>query len=833
MNLIERFSLAAAALAVAAGSIAFSAPAMSQDLEIEEIVVTARKREESLLEVPVAITAFGFDEMDRKGFTSLQDLSFVTAGLHYNKQAGQVPGRFNTAVRFRGMDTNQSAASQQLGTVFLDGVYMSNGIAGIDFSNIERVEVIKGPQSATFGRSTFAGAVNYVTRTPGFEYQGRVSADMSDYGGYDVSISHEGPIIKDKLAYRFSARGYGTDGQYESNADGGELGIEQTQTLQGVIYATPTENFTAKLRYFYSQDVDGPAAALFLGTPLSDRGSGSADAAPNCYRDRPEEQANGAIANYFCGPLPKVDVDTFISPNTEVGDFELAAFGAPTFTNAGTGLTWQKIPGIPFVTSPGLKRNQQRWALLLDYDFTGAMEGYSLHSVTGYSDMRANWVRDFDFTRAEALMSQDPQLHEDKTQELRIQSPSDRRFRWFLGYSYFEAEFIQQGNGGMSVSNGDGLGCTILPGGFCNPGPNIGGFTNFPIESGETSAIFGSLSFDITEDLTVDFEWRSQDDEISQDNRSPTGVAGPEFVDSFDSFLPRFTVSYNPTDSSTIWATYSEGNIPGFFNTDLGGLSQFELDQVDAFVGGTASFFNEEEELENTEIGWKQQLFDNRLYFSLVVYKMDWTNLKTRSGVPIIRMDGSENVLNLQFNAGNAELDGIELEGGFALGEHLTGNFTLNLVNAEYGVLTCGFSPFKAPNIPGRPGQRDCSGNTPARFPDASYSVGLNWTDNLGSSEWDYFILGDAHYFGKAFNEEANFSTIGEFWRVNLRGGFEKDRLRIEGYVRNLFDNDDYLAGARWSDFSTGVTFGFLFSQGVAVTPAEKRTIGLKAVFEF
>lgn len=130
---------------------------------IEEIVVTARKRAESLLEVPVSITAFSSTQLDRGGFTSLEDLSFKTAGLHFNKQGGQIPGRFNTAVRFRGMDTNQLAASQQLGTVFMDGVYVSQGIAGIDFSTIDRVEIIKGPQSATYGRSTFAGAVNYVT----------------------------------------------------------------------------------------------------------------------------------------------------------------------------------------------------------------------------------------------------------------------------------------------------------------------------------------------------------------------------------------------------------------------------------------------------------------------------------------------------------------------------------------------------------------------------------------------------------------------------------------------------------------------------------------------
>ena len=156
------------ALAVAVGAVAWgTAPqaAAQEASELEEIIVTARKREEALADIPIAITAFSAEQLIRGGFTTLQDLSFQTAGMHFHKQGGQIPGRFSSRVRFRGMNSNANPPSQQVGTVFLDGVYVSDGITSIDFSNIERVEIIKGPQSATFGRSTFAGAVNYVTKT--------------------------------------------------------------------------------------------------------------------------------------------------------------------------------------------------------------------------------------------------------------------------------------------------------------------------------------------------------------------------------------------------------------------------------------------------------------------------------------------------------------------------------------------------------------------------------------------------------------------------------------------------------------------------------------------
>ncbi len=292
-------------------------------------------------------------------------------------------------------------------------------------------------------------------------------------------------------------------------------------------------------------------------------------------------------------------------------------------------------------------------------------------------------------------------------------------------------------------------------------------------------------------------------------------------------------MSYNVGDRGTLWGTYSEGNIPGFINTDFASLSEGDQQLVLEQIPGIG-LFNDEEELENFEIGFKQQ-YDNGIYFSAVWYTMDWTNLKTRQGVPIVDQNGVNRVLNLQFNAGGADMDGIEVEGGFAIGDNFDATFSLNWADGQYTTLQCGFSPFKeAANPAGSPfGPRDCSGSRPARYPEWSGSISGTYTNTLPSGNWDYFVRLDGEYFGEAFSEEANFSTHGEFWRFNLRGGFEKDGLRLEGYVRNLFDNDDYLAAARWSDFSAPFFLGFLFSQGVAVTPAQKRTIGFKAVYEF
>lgn len=826
-------------LAAACVACAGTAAAQSRDSQktstakavTEEVVVTARKRTESLIEVPVAVTAYGFDELNNMGAQDLEDLSSTTAGLNYTAQGGQRPGRYETAVRFRGMNTNQFAASQQLGTVLMDGVYMSAGIAGMDFSNIAQVEVIKGPQSATFGRSTFGGVINYVTKTPGFEYAGRVSADLSQYNGYDISLSHEGPLIKDKLAYLVSFRGFGTDGQYESAADGGQLGMEKTQSAFAVLYAKPTQNLTAKLRFFYSEDDDGPPASPYLGSDLTARGDGSHNAGMNCFDVRPEERANGAVANYYCGEVPRVNLGTYLRPNTSLTPFESQIFRADSFTNMVTGVHSEKVDGVPTVTRVGMKREQQRWALALDYDFDGGfLSGYRLSSLTGYSDMGVNWIRDYDLTQVLGRMNQDPQLHEDFSQEIRLTSPSEDRFHWSVGASWFDVDYVQHGNGGVGVSCADG-GCGQIIQGVFVPGPIVTGVEGFPSESGTTAGVFGSMGFDITDSLTFDFEWRYQEDEIGQTFNDGSGLS---FSDTFYSFLPRATLSYHLSDANTLWATYSEGNLPGFFNADIGNLEPSEIHLVEEALGGDVSLFNEEETLKNYELGWRQQLFDGRWTFSLVAYHMDWINLKTRQPVVIINNEGTEQVLNLQFNGGDATLDGIEFESSFQLTDRLSGTAMFSLAKGEYGEFQCSFSPFKRPITAGQAfGPRDCSGNVPARYPDRTAALSLTWVDQLGSTDWDYFIRGDGHYTGKSYTEEANFAWVGKFWLFNLRGGFENDKLRIEGYVRNLFDDDHWLAGARWSDFSTTSSTGFLTSQGIIATPPDQRTIGMRASYKW
>ncbi|MYI20813.1 MAG: TonB-dependent receptor plug domain-containing protein, partial [Acidimicrobiia bacterium] len=164
----------------------FSAPVLAQDqtaagasdlLAFDEIIVTARKREETLIDVPMSITAISDVAIQAAGLRNLQDISFVAPGLDFQNQGSFFGGRSLSQISFRGMNLERVTLSNQLGALFIDGIYVLGGAQSVPLTGIERVEVIKGPQNAYFGRNTFAGAINYITRRPGDECEGTVSAE--------------------------------------------------------------------------------------------------------------------------------------------------------------------------------------------------------------------------------------------------------------------------------------------------------------------------------------------------------------------------------------------------------------------------------------------------------------------------------------------------------------------------------------------------------------------------------------------------------------------------------------------------------------------------------
>ncbi|MFL2770912.1 MAG: TonB-dependent receptor [Rhodospirillaceae bacterium] len=848
----KSLALRSAALATIAMT-AMPIAAEAQQIALEEIVVTARKRSESLQEIPVAITAFTSAQMQAIGATNLVDLAKFTPGLQFNAQGIQEPGRVYTALRFRGLGSEIKEPFGQTGSAFLDGIYMPGGVSSLGNENFERIEVVKGPSSAWLGRSTFAGAVNFITKTPSTtEYSGRASTRFAEDGGYDVTFAHEGPIVEDKLAYRAFVRGYGTDGQY-SASDGGELGKERTDTVMGTLYATPNDNLSMKLHGIYSEDKDSAPAQAFISGPLGLRGNNTTGLT-NCLAGRTAglTKASGApLTDWVCGKIPQLgdaNVASIIDSSTTL---------TPQLINFWNVLV-PEFPGAPYIDQVGIRRENMRFSLNVDYDLdaSGFFEGSSVAILAGYGKENSVFIRDFDLTPVDNWLSRDPSQNIVKQFEARINSGEDQALTWSLGVSYFDGGFQATFQGGEVAVGHDG-GLTAPGFGTFdidqlegNPSDGLcpcafSPLTIGPETGGKTIGVFGNFGFEFTEDLGLDLEWRYQEDEVTVILPGVTDLSGfvpavqalgtgngGQLGQKFNKFLPRVTLQYQPTDETNVWATFSRGNTPGYFNGDIVNRPASDIVLIQNAV--ETDVFIDEEQLDNYELGWKQQLLDNRVNFSLVGYYMEWSNQKTRTGATIDRPDGSQIAANLTIGGFSTELKGIEFEGSAAVTENLTLDGGINYADAEFKNFECGFTDDFFP--PAANGKLICDGNRPVSFPKWSGSVAGTWTDSF-TDVWDYFIRWDASYTGKRFADEANFAYVGPQVLSSLRLGFTNGDMRIEGFVTNLFNDKTWLAGQRWTDFSADrdglFPFEFTAQQGIALTAPTLRQMGIRATYNF
>ena len=610
-------ALSMAALLVGPGTIS-NASAQDNDadegaLEIEEIIVTSRKREESLFDIPVAVTAFSAEDILNGGLEELPDLVSHTPGFHYAENSVTRGGRFNRRLIFRGMNPRTDRQTRQSATVFIDGAPTIGSEIGTT-DNYERIEIIKGPQSAHFGRQTFSGAINAITRTPDNEFGGQVNAEVGTWGRSSFGLSVEGPIVQDKLFFRVSGREYSSDGEYVNSADPNtRLGAESTTDGGLGLFFTPNDRFTAKLRVRRWKDDDGPSVGLSING--NDNGS-----LVNC---QPGGTGTFPGGNWICGEVPfigrgQVGMDTTLTPALQ------ALFFNPT------ALSQYVFDGLP--TSMGLERNAEENSLVTDWELSNGMV---ITSITARHQNEYASLEDFDRRVSAGLgacapLAIDPTLSScssdsysmsltgNKTffQELRLPSSSEQSLRWAVGVSYTEIEGLLQSASKIGSA-------------FSTSGVNVGNVSNF---EPETSAIFGSIAWDISERFTLSVEGRYQEDKVREGT-----LGGTQFVDTFTSNNLRVILDYKPTEDTTIYATLAQGSQPGQFNAGVAALPQAEVDQLRSLVGcGSASDFDcliqvPEEEVTNYEAGIKSLFWGGRAQISAAVYFMDWKKSSRRT----------------------------------------------------------------------------------------------------------------------------------------------------------------------------------------------------------
>jgi len=768
----------------------------------DEIIVTARKQETSLQDTPLAITALGNAEIENAGFVDIIDISKAAPGVFIESING-TNARVDTSPRFRGITFDSNSPLQRTASIFVDGVLVTGEVTGIATDAIERVEIIKGPQSALFGRNTFSGAINYITKSPSDEFGGQLSLLGATRDEYRASGSIEGPILGDTLTARATVS-YDFDGAHYVSASDPEqdLGEETTFALGAVTEFKPNDSFRLRLRGNYTRNRDDAAAIA--------RVAGFAEHNFN----------GGGVENAFRGTIRTPDASE-LGTNTTRAEFEtaIAAFGTqePTFLD---------FDFDDLDNQGGLFRETLRFSADATYDIT---DNITLDILGGISDDEFIVITDFDATPTFGFTTTGGREVKDKSIEARLSgSIFDERLDWSLGANYIDIDILS--TGGFY----DGL----L--GFWFQGV----FADASSTGAETFGIFGTLDYKLTDKITIIAEGRYQEDQISEPAVN-AGLATPISPGTFTRFLPRVLLQYEPTDTTTLYANYSVGNLPGGFNDEVGELSVTELSRFVANNPGVSTTFGEEK-LTNYELGWKQQLFNGDAAFNLAAFFMKRSN-QIFSAFDLVEVDdpaandGSAfRTVAFTDNGATTNIKGFELDATVNATENLTLQGSIAYVDAEIQSFPAGSNAGDFTAVFGP--DSNVEGQRAPRFPEwtgsfsGTYERDLNG-DFLGSSDASWYARGDVFYTGEFFDENTNLAEAPSAVDVNLRTGIRKDNVRVELFVTNLFEEDAVTGANNIADTSADVRFGsgfFDFSQeSVHVVLRDRRQFGVKVDYDF
>ena len=415
--------------------------------QLEEVFVTARRREESLQDTPVSITAFSGEALERQHIDRLSGIGTSTPNLIFDTGATFSGANSSASVFIRGIGQVDFTLTTEPGVgIYLDGVYMSQTIGSVlDLVDIEHVEVLRGPQGTLFGRNTIGGAINVTSRKPDETLHGDAQVTVGDYDRLDFRGTANVPLT-DTLFMRASAASYNRDGFVDApnTPDGDALGDVNQDAARLAFRFEPNDQFTADLTFDVSSaDETGVPSVLvntYEGASLALIGSLANPASPNyvpppaplpapSFVDLYNILATAPIGEQGCLP-PSPVTPPFCSPNVVPNPL----FGGPTF-GQGNVIDIQNDKLVNYSTLD-LVSETDTWGtgLTLDYDFDVA----SIKSITSFRHMEAHTAFDTDGSAVLIGDLVDDFDVDQFAQELQFSGVAmDDRLNWLVGLYYF------------------------------------------------------------------------------------------------------------------------------------------------------------------------------------------------------------------------------------------------------------------------------------------------------------------------------------------------------------------------------------------------------------
>lgn len=583
-----------------------STPVYAQGASLEEIVVTARKRAETLEESPVSVRAFTADDIESAGIETPRDFINLTpnVSLVETQNAG------NAFINVRGVSQNRN--SEMSVAVLVDGVLMTNPAQFTQqLIDVQQIEVLRGPQGALYGRNAIGGAITIVTQQPGDEIEGRVELGADSGPGFTLRGAVSGPVgDSETLKFRAAGSYVDTDGYIDNEFLNDKADPYKDVSARVRLVYEPSETFSADLRVSASL-LDTQALYFTIG----------------------DEADNTSIP---------VRVN---NPGTNERDIYNTSLKLEWTTDAGSFTSITSYDDLEELLTGDQFNFVPREESLISFFPIGSI----IMALTG------DPVAD---------LSQTQFLETDSwSQELRFISPAEDRFRWIAGaYAISTDRYISTGN---QIDRGNGVfpiyreprvSLFVDP---TDPSPQLSLLVD--AQDNFAWAVFGDIAYDFSD--TVEASLSLRYDEDTRENTTlteplfdPTGgigiVLGEVREETWDELQPKVTLRYKPSDDLTVYGGYSRGFRSGGFNQSGVGAAVPEPGVEDLFDAQVADTF---------EVGVKSLFAGGRFTTALSVFYTDFenayffffdptTSTQNLGGIPEVEYLGFEFEGNAQFN---------------------------------------------------------------------------------------------------------------------------------------------------------------------------------------
>ena len=567
---------------------------------LERIEVTARKIKESIQDAPVSVVAFTGENLEQRGIVGTADLDQITPNLQFNNNAVLAGNNSSSQIFIRGIGQLDPTATVDPGVgLYIDDVYMGQSLGGsMDFRDIDRVQVLRGPQGTLFGRNTIGGAILLSTTEPGMDLGGSVRASVGSDNLRQAFVAVDLPMSEDLLS-RFTFGKKTQDGYVKRLFDGVDLGDSNTSTFTGKIVYDPLDKLKLKLQFDYTEADEN-------GSPL-------------VFAEINENAAFPARQSVLAGCPGATFPPPFIPQAEDVNNDTRCAndvWAAGPYSNNGSYELESTLENFGM-------------AFIAEYEFS---ESINLKSITSYRELDWTGKRDADNTPFTILHTDYISSGEQFSQELQLIYTGES-FTGVAGLYYFEEEVDD------IVTVALGIRDSLDSDNNLTSNDNWAAFTQWNYKVNE------ALSLTLGGRYTEDTKGSTPD---QYDYADPLAKYLPVklYETTFDSFTTSLSANYRWNEQVMTYISYSEGFKGGGWN------SHFNVPQNDPAILDALHSFNEENAT-SYELGFKLDLLDDTLRLNGAIFDTDYDDLQF-----VYRV----NVAPFLANAGKASMSGGELE---------------------------------------------------------------------------------------------------------------------------------------------------------------------------